>query len=142
MPQEDYLAHLQSIHGVKIMIVAILVAYSSLSATFQPRQEHFLFGCYINTTLLVGKGVSPNGCISCFEVLDNNRLQPHAFDCNYLQHVRNALVRMVAKMGKKWMLDPYPSIDHTCGMIWLYAKEPVARLLWDPGGQFWSCSLG
>ena len=31
------------------------------------------------------------------------------------------------------MLDPYPSISHTCDMMWLYAKEPIARLLWDPG---------
>ena len=80
------------------------------------------------------KGVSPNGCISCFEVLDNNRLQPHAFDCNYLQHVLNALVRVVVKMGKTWLVDPYPSIAHMCDMMWLYAKEPVARLLWDREG--------
>ena len=71
----------------------------------------------------LSKGVSPNGCISYFEVLDNNRLQPHAFDCYYLEHVRNAPVRVVAKMGKEWLLDPYPSIAHMCDMMWLYAKE-------------------
>ena len=129
MPQKDRLAHLQVVDGAKIMIATILAAYSSLSTTFQPMQEHFWFGCFINDTLLVVKGVSPNGCISSFQVLDNNRLQPHAFHCNYLQYVRNAPVRVVAKMGKKWMLDRYPSIDHTCGMMWLYAKEPVAKLL-------------
>ena len=96
----------------------------------------------LNDTLLVVKGISPNWCISYFEVLDNNRLQPHAFDCNYLQQVRNAPVRVVAKMGKKGMLHHSPSITHMCDRMWLYAKEPVARLLWDPKGWFWSYSLG
>ena len=77
--------------------------------------------------LLAITGISPNGCISVFEVLHNNRMQPHAFDCNYFQHVRNAPVRVLAKMGKKWLLDPYPSIAHMCDMMWLYAKELVTR---------------
>ena len=135
-PQVDCLTHLQSIHGTKIMIVGISVAYSSFSTTFQPMKEQFWFGCFINETLLVVKGISPNGCIYYFEVLDNKRLQPYAFGCNYLQHVRSPPVRVVAKIGKKWLVDHYTSIAHMCDMMWLYAKEPVARLLWDPGGWF------
>ena len=99
-------------------------------------QEHFWFGYFINDTLLVVKGVSPNGCISYFEVLDNNILQPHTFNYNYLQHMRNAPIRVFAILGKKWLLYPYPSVAHMCDIIWLYAKEPIARLLWDPGGWF------
>ena len=88
MPQANLRLHLQSVHGVRIMIVAILVAYYSLSTvTFQPRQEHFLFGCFINDTLFAVKGVSPNRYTTYFEVLHNNRSQPYAFDDNYLQHV-------------------------------------------------------
>ena len=120
------------------MTVNILVAYSSFFATFQPRQEHSWFGCFINDTLLVVKGISPNGRTSYFEVLDNNNLQPYTFDCSYLQHLRSALVGVVAKTRKKWMLDPNPSIAHMCDMLWLYAKDPIARLIWDPGGWFWS----
>ena len=45
-------------------------------------------------------------------------------------------------MGKKWLLDLSPSIAHMCDMMWLYAKERVASLLWDPGGWFWSYSMG
>ena len=142
MPQADRLAHLQTLHGAKIMMAAISGSYSSLVATFEPIQEHFWFGCFINDILLAVKGISPNRCISYFEVLDNNRMQPHAFDCSYFQNVRNAPVRVIGKMGKKWLLDPYPSIAHTCDMMWLYAKEPVARLIWDPGGWFWTYSLG
>ena len=88
------------------------------------------------------KGISPNGCISYFEVLDNNRMQPHAFDYNYFQHTRNAPVKVIAKMGTKWLLDPHPSIPHMCDMMWLYAKEPIATLLWDPGSWFWTYSFG
>jgi hypothetical protein len=134
MPQADRLAQLQTIHGAKIMTVAISTSYSLVAATFEPIQEHFWFGCFINDTLLAVKGISPNGCISYFEFLDNNRMQPHVFYCSYFQHMRNAPVRVIAKMGKKWLLDPYPSIAHMCDMMWLYAKELVARLLWDPGG--------
>ena len=126
MPQADLLVHLQVVHGAKIMIATISAAYSSLLTTFQPMQEHFWFACFINDTFLVVKGVSQNGCISYFEVLDNNRLQPHAFDCNYLQHVQNAPVIMVAKMGKKWLFAPYPSIARIhCDMMRWYPKEHV-----------------
>ena len=118
------------------MTATISTAYSSLVASFQPMQEHFWFGCFTNDTLLVVKGISPNESISYFEVLDNSKLQPHAFECNYLQQVRNAPVRVVGKMGKNWLLDPSPSISHMCDMMWLYAKEPVARLLWDLGVGF------
>ena len=124
------------------MTASISRTYSLLSITFQPRQEHLWFGCFINDTLMVVKGVSPNGCASYFQVLDNHTLQPYTFDCSYLQHLRSAPVRVIAKIGKKWMLDPYPSIAHMCDMLWLYAKDPVARLTWDPGGWFWSHSLG
>ena len=124
------------------MMAAILGSYSSLVATFEPIQEQFWFGCFVNDILLVVQGISPNRCISYFEVLDNNRMQSHAFDCSYFQNVRNAPVRVIGKMGKKWLLDPYPSIAHTCDMMWLYAKEPVARLMWDPGGWFSTYSLG
>ena len=142
MSQEDRLAHLQSVHGAKIMIASISTTYSSFSTTFQPSQEHTWFGCYTNDTLMVVKGVSPNGCASYFQVLDNHTLQPYTFDCSYLQHLRSAPVRVIAKIGKKWMLNPYPSIAHMCDMLWLYAKDPVARLTWDSGGWFWSHSLG
>ena len=119
--------------------------FSSIFVVFcnlQPMQEHLWFGCFINDTLLAVKGVSPNGCVSYLEVLDNNRFLPYAFDSSYLQHLRRAPVRVVAKTGKKWLLDPYPSIAHMCDMLWLYAKEPVAILIWDLGGWFWSHSLG
>ena len=88
------------------------------------------------------KGVSPNGCASYFQVLDNHRLQPYTFVCSYLHHLRRALVKVVAKTGKKWMLDPYPSIAHMCDMLWLYPKNPVARLTWDPGVGFGHIPLG
>ena len=56
MPQADRLAHLQAVHGAKIMIAAISAAYCSLSTSFQPMQEHFWIGCFINDTLLAVKG--------------------------------------------------------------------------------------
>ena len=34
------------------------------------------------------------------------------------------------------MLDPSPSIAHMSDMLWLYAKDPVARLTWDSGAGF------
>ena len=40
------------------------------------------------------------------------------------------------------MLDPSPSIAHMSDMLWLYAKDPAARLIWDLGGWFWPHSLG
>ena len=131
------LAHLQSVHGAKIMKTSISSTYlcflrpSNLGKNVNGLNEHF-----INDKLIVVKGVSPNGCISYFKVLDNNRMQPHAIDYNYFQHARNAQVIVLAKMGKKWLLDPYPSISYMCDMMWLYTEEPVARLLWDPGGWF------
>ena len=126
MSQEDRLAHLQSVHGAKIMVASILATYSSFSTTFQPSQEHMWFGCYTNDTLMVVKGVSPNGCASYSQVLDNHTLQPYTFDCSYLQHLWSTSGRVVAKIGKKWMLHPYPSIAHMFDMLWLYAKDPVA----------------
>ena len=37
MSQEDHLAHLQSVHSAKIMIVTISTTYSSFFTTLQPR---------------------------------------------------------------------------------------------------------
>ena len=93
MSQEDQLPQLQFMHGAKIMIVNISTTYSLFSTTFQPKKEHMWFGCFINDTLMVVKGVSPNGCAYYFQVLENHRLQPYTFDCSYLQHLQNALVR-------------------------------------------------
>ena len=66
MSQEDRLAHLQFVHLAKIMTASISTTYSSFSTTSQPKQEHMWFGCYTNDTLMVVKGVSPNGCASYF----------------------------------------------------------------------------
>ena len=92
---------------------------SIISRYIQPTQEHLWLGCFIDGTLMVVKGVSPNGCAS-------HTLQPCSFDFSYLQHLRSAPVKVAAKTGKKWILDPYPSIAHMCDMLWLYAKDPVA----------------
>ena len=142
MPQEDRLAQLQLVHGAKIMTASISTTNSSFSTTFQPTKEHMWFGCFINDTLVAVKAVSPNGCTSYFKALDNHTLQPYTLKRSYLQHLQSAPVRFVAQFRKKWMLDPYSSIAHTCDMLWLYAKDPVARLTWDTGGWFWSHSLG
>ena len=84
MSQEDRLVHLQSVHGAKIMTATLSITYSSFLTTFQPRQEHLWFGCFTNEILMVVKGVSPNGRVSYFQVLDNNRLQSYTFGCSYL----------------------------------------------------------
>ena len=112
MPQEDRLAHLQSIHGAKIMTSTLSTTYSSFFTTFQPSQEHLWFGCFTNDTLMAVKRVSRNGCISYFEVLDNNRLQSYTFDCSYLQDLRSAPVRVVVKTGKKWILCNTVNVLH------------------------------
>ena len=70
MSPEHRLTHLQSVHGAKIMTATIATTYSSFFTTFQPSQEHLWFGCFTNDTLMVVKGVLPNGCVSYFEVLD------------------------------------------------------------------------
>ena len=44
-------------------------------------------------------------------------------------------VRVIAKAGKKWLLDPQPSIAPLWDMLWLYARQPVSRLMWEPGGM-------
>ena len=69
----------------------------------------------------------------CFKVLDNNKLQSYTFDYSNLQNLQSAPVRVVSKTRKK---NPYPSIAHMCDIMWLQAKDPIARLTWDPGGGF------
>ena len=64
MSQEDRLAHLQFVHGAKIMTASISTTYSSFFTTFKPKQEHLWFGCFVNYTLMVVKGVSANECVS------------------------------------------------------------------------------
>ena len=98
--------------------------------------QYMWFGCFINDTLMVVKGVSPNGCASYFQVLDKHRLQTYTFDCGYLQHLQSAPIKVVAKTGKKWMFDPYPSIAHMCDMLQLYSKDLIARLTQDSGVWF------
>ena len=50
-------------------------------------------------------------------------------------------VRVIAKAGKKWLLDPQPSIAQLWDMVWLYARQPVSRLMWDPGGWSWTSPM-
>ena len=51
MSQEDCFAHLQSVHGAKIMTASILTIYFSFSTTFQPMQEHLWFGYFMDESM-------------------------------------------------------------------------------------------
>ena len=72
-------------------------------------------------------------------------------DCNDMPLIGTSIYNMWGMHQSQWMLKlekcgclilSYPSISHKCVMMCLYAKEPMARLLWDPGDWLWSYSLG
>ena len=45
-------------------------------------------------------------------------------------------VRVLAKTGKKWLLDPSPTVGHLWDALWLYSNKSMARMMWDPGGWY------
>ena len=94
------------------------------------------FGCLINGMMLYVKGISVDECIFYFHIQRGNKLQPYTPSDNLLQNMLDVLVRVIAKSGKKWLLDPQPSVAHLWDMLWLYAQQQVSRLMWDPGGWF------
>ena len=44
-------------------------------------------------------------------------------------------------LPNKWLLDPQPSIAYLLDMLWLYARQPINRLMWDPGGWSWTSPM-
>ena len=40
---------------------------------------------------------------------------------------------MIMKNGKRWFIDPSPSIIGDDGKMWIYGNGPLVRLQWDPG---------
>ena len=88
--------------------------------------------------MLFVKGISADGCIFYFHIQHDNKLQPYTPTGNLLQNLVTVPVRVIAKACKKWLLDPHSSIAQLWDMLWLYARQPVSRLMWDPRGWFWT----
>ena len=99
----------------------------------RPMHEHMCFGCLTNGLMLFVKGIFVDKCIFYFHSQLDNKLQPYTPLDNLLQNLLVVLVRVIAKSGKKWLLDPQPSIAHLWDMLWLYARQPINRLMWDLG---------
>ena len=38
-------------------------------------------------------------------------------------------------------MDPQPPVPDLWDTLWLYARNLVSRLMWDPGGWFWTSSM-
>ena len=79
------------------------------------------FGCLTNDMMLFVKGISIDRCNFYFHIQQDNKLQPYTPFDNLLQNLLIVPVRVIAKNGKKWRLDPQPSIAHLLDMLWLYA---------------------
>ena len=141
MPEVDRLKQLHSIYGAKTMIRDISAAFSQASSRLQPMQEHLWFGCLMNDMMLFVKGTSTDGCIFYFHIQQDNKLQPYTPSDKLLRNLLAVPVRVIAKTGKKWLLDPQPSISHLSDMLWLYAWQPINRLMWDPGGWSWTSPM-
>ena len=78
--------------------------------------------------------ISTDRCILYFHVIQqDNKLQPYTPSDNLLQNLLTTPNRVIAKSGKKWLLDPQRSIAHLWDMLWLYARQLVSRLMWDLG---------
>ena len=73
------------------------------------------------------------GTSKAWDAIKRDKLQPYTPSVNLLQNFVTVLVRVIAKFGKKWLLDPQPSIAHLWDMLWLYARQPVSRLMWTQG---------
>ena len=73
----------------------------------------------MNDMLLYVQGISADGCIFYFHIQQDNKLQPYTPSNNLLQNVLVVLVRVIAKSGKKWLLDPQPSIAQLWDMLCL-----------------------
>ena len=68
-------------------------------------------------------------------------MQPYTTSNNSLQNLLTMLVRVIAKSGKNWLLDPQLLIAQLWDMLWLYAQQPFSRMMWDPRGWFWTNSM-
>ena len=101
-------------------------------------QEHMWFGCLMNDMMLCVRVFSVDGCSFYFHIQQDNKLQPYTPSNNLLQNLLAVPIRVIAKSGKKWLLDPQPSIAQLWDMLWLYARQQVSRLMWDLGGWFWT----
>ena len=104
-------------------------------------QEHMWFCCLINYMMLFFKGISVDGCSFYFHIQQDNKLQPYTRSENLLQNLVIVPVRVIAKSVKKWLLDPRPPTAHLWDMLWLYVRQPISRMMWNPGEWFWTIPL-
>ena len=88
------------------MPMDISIAFLHALAQLQPIQEHMWFGFLTNDMMLFVKGISIDGCILYFHIEQDNKLQPYTPADNLLQNQLVVPVRVIAKSGKKWLLDP------------------------------------
>ena len=94
----------------------------------RPMHEHMCFGCLTNGLMLFVKGIFVDKCIFYFHSQLDNKLQPYTPLDNLLQNLLVVLVRVIVKSGKKWLIDPQPSVAHLWNMFWLYAQQPISRV--------------
>ena len=119
MPEMDWNKQLHSVYEAKTVTMDISVAFSHASARLQPMQEHMWFGCLMNGMMLYVKGISADRCNFYFHIQQDNKLKPYTPLDNLLQNLLTMQVRVIAKSGKKWLLDPQPSIAQLWDMLCL-----------------------
>ena len=75
------------------------------------------FGCLTDDMMFFVKGISAYGCNYYFHIQLENKLQPYTPSDNLLQNLLVVPVRVIANSGKKWLLDPQPSVAHLWDML-------------------------
>ena len=87
--------------------------------------------------ILGAKVINTMGDVIYFNVDDDGRLWHVFSESDVWMSANVSAIRIVARSGKKWLLDPPFQECLRCCSLWVFQKKPLYNLDWDPADYQW-----
>ena len=95
-------------------------------------------GAFTQLEVLVAARVgTEDGSCLFFEVQAEGRLARVEGEAGLVRECVFQRIRVVATVGRRWLIDPDPQQFTEAWRIWAFGARPLARLQWDPSEWFW-----
>ena len=87
--------------------------------------------------LVAARGCYQDGSCLFFELGSEGRLLQVSEEALVVLACVFQRIRVVAIVGRRWVVDPDPGLFDREWRLWAYGARPLACLQWDPGEWFW-----
>ena len=124
--------------GFRVMFDEIQSSLGNFLTNWSPSSEHVWFRYFTPVGVIIGvKGTTSQGNCYYFDVSEEGRLWQTDVESSIWQTALEYPVRVIAKSGKTWILDPSPSDSMLFCQLWVFKKKSLLDLHWDPSDYLW-----